>query len=239
MLNTISNFFKKKFDCPICDYRGPFLEFKRPDRVVKYMRCPQCKGLVRHRLQYLVLKELFTNVDSSKRMLHVAPEPFFIPFFKERLRHETTDLFKGDVDHPNVDLTDLPFEDESFDFVYASHVLEHVVEDLTAILEVKRVLKPGGVAVLPVPIVCNKTAEYNEPNPHDHEHVRACGEDYFDRYKAIFNKVDTYTSDQYPEQYQLYYYTDFSIYPTKEIPLRPGRDGKRHCDIVPVCHKKE
>ncbi|WP_127781880.1 class I SAM-dependent methyltransferase [Rhodococcus sp. X156] len=45
----------------------------------------------------------------------------------------------------------LPYEDESFDVVLISEVLEHVPEDERAIAELTRILKPGGVAAVTVP----------------------------------------------------------------------------------------
>ena len=45
----------------------------------------------------------------------------------------------------------LPFESESFDVVYSSHVLEHVHSEDQALLEMKRVLKPGGVLIIGMP----------------------------------------------------------------------------------------
>src|SRR4051794_8612369 len=45
----------------------------------------------------------------------------------------------------------LPFPDRSFDIVYSSNVLEHVVELGTLTAEMKRVLRPGGVALHLVP----------------------------------------------------------------------------------------
>jgi SAM-dependent methyltransferase len=45
----------------------------------------------------------------------------------------------------------IPFEDDSFDVVFSSHVLEHV-KDLDAFLvEIKRVLRPGGAAIHLIP----------------------------------------------------------------------------------------
>lgn len=45
----------------------------------------------------------------------------------------------------------LPYDDETFDVVLISEVLEHVPEDDRAIAEFVRVLKPGGVAAVTVP----------------------------------------------------------------------------------------
>lgn len=49
------------------------------------------------------------------------------------------------------DATNLPFEDETFDYVVCSEVLEHIPDDTTAAREIFRVLKPGGTAVVTVP----------------------------------------------------------------------------------------
>jgi ubiquinone/menaquinone biosynthesis C-methylase UbiE len=45
----------------------------------------------------------------------------------------------------------LPYEDNSFDVVYSSHVLEHVNSEQQALDEMKRVLKPGGVLIIGMP----------------------------------------------------------------------------------------
>jgi SAM-dependent methyltransferase len=46
----------------------------------------------------------------------------------------------------------LPFRDRCFDAVLALEVLEHVEEDLRLIAEMGRVLRPGGLAVVSVPL---------------------------------------------------------------------------------------
>jgi ubiquinone/menaquinone biosynthesis C-methylase UbiE len=46
---------------------------------------------------------------------------------------------------------DMPFEDGSFDRVIAAEVLEHIPDDMTAMAEIFRVLKPGGSAAVTVP----------------------------------------------------------------------------------------
>lgn len=49
------------------------------------------------------------------------------------------------------DATKLPFADASFDKVITSEVLEHIQDDVTAISEMVRVLKPGGTFAATVP----------------------------------------------------------------------------------------
>ncbi len=45
----------------------------------------------------------------------------------------------------------LPFPDDSFDKIVASEVLEHIPDDMTAMSELLRVLKPGGRLAVTVP----------------------------------------------------------------------------------------
>jgi glycosyltransferase involved in cell wall biosynthesis/ubiquinone/menaquinone biosynthesis C-methylase UbiE len=51
----------------------------------------------------------------------------------------------------SVDIHDLPFADNSFDKVLMTEVLEHLADDRTAMREIFRILKPGGVLSLSVP----------------------------------------------------------------------------------------
>ena len=61
--------------------------------------------------------------------------------------------------HPNVDVVHdlnklpLPFEDEEFDEIHASHVLEHLKFDIFSPLmdEIYRILKPNGIFFVKVP----------------------------------------------------------------------------------------
>lgn len=172
------------------------------------------------------------------KMLHFAPEPFFSKYFREHFGiYETADLYMAGVDH-KVDLTSLPLASQSVDFVFASHVLEHIRDDRLALAEISRILKPGGIAILPVPLVAVRTVEYPKPNPAEANHVRAPGyEDYFSRYRPFFARIDTFSSDSFPERHQLHIYEDRSQFPSAECPWRPPMLGERHHDVVPVCYR--
>ncbi len=107
-----------------------------------------------------------------KRMLHVAPEPAF----EIRLKHDvgagyvTADLLDpkalSKTINPHIacpmvrmDITQIACPDESFDVIYASHVLEEVQEDVKAMCDFHRVLKNNGWAVFLVAITAEKTFE--------------------------------------------------------------------------------
>jgi ubiquinone/menaquinone biosynthesis C-methylase UbiE len=88
-----------------------------------------------------------------------------------------------------MDITNITMPDNAFEVIYCSDVLEHVPDDRQAIQELYRVLKPGGWAVLNVPIIRERTFE--DPAITSREdrmrhylhplHVRAYGKDYAER----------------------------------------------------------
>ena len=85
-------------------------------------------------------------------MLHIAPELCFIDRF-EKL--DNLDYITGDIESPlakvKMDIHEIPFEENTFDVIFCNHVLEHVDSDIKAMQEMRRVLKPGGWAILQVP----------------------------------------------------------------------------------------
>ncbi|EGV17451.1 Methyltransferase type 11 [Thiocapsa marina 5811] len=229
-----------RFECPLCGYRGPFRTVTPPTGRRKHAQCPCCGAFERHRLQCWCLHQLFDLHDFSRmRLLHFAPETHLRKLLEPRVaRYETADLYADDVDYC-VDLQALPFPDAGYDFVYASHVLEHVPDDGRALAEIRRILAPGGMAILPVPIVADRTVEYPAPNPYESDHVRAPGYDYFERYRMHFARVDCIDSSKAPERYQTYVYEDRTGWPNEQSPLRPAMSGERHRDIVPLCYVHE
>jgi hypothetical protein len=146
ILSIIYNKFlriKDKFSCPICNYYGPFLTVFPETGKRRHAKCPKCGALERHRLQYLVLNEIFKKNDTiGMSLLHFAPEEFFKTMFRNRFKNYiTADLYAKNVDRKE-DIACLSFSDNSFDFIFASHVLEHIKNDLLALSGIKRVLIP-------------------------------------------------------------------------------------------------
>ncbi len=123
-------------------------------------------------------------------MLHIAPELQLSRLFRAQ---PSLDYLSADLKSPRamvkMDITDIPYPDHTFDVIYCSHVLEHVPDDRKAMRELHRVLKPGGWAILQVPITAKATVE--DPavtDPQERlrlygqiDHVRRYGPDYKDR----------------------------------------------------------
>lgn len=112
--------------------------------------CPKCGATDRDRLQVAFLTEL---VQPGMKVLEFAPSrPVSDWLRRAGAEYRSCDLFMASADD-RADITNLAcYEDGQFDGVICSHVLEHVLDDLRAMRELRRVLAPGGVAVLLVPI---------------------------------------------------------------------------------------
>jgi len=65
----------------------------------------------------------------------------------------------------------LPFEGESFDLVTALDVVEHIDDDMGALREMRRVLKPGGMLLLTVPAYRFLWGRQDEINLHKRRYV--------------------------------------------------------------------
>lgn len=176
--------------CPVCGNSSrKFMRAGTTPRDDAY--CVFCGALERHRFVWLYMQTKTDLFDGRrKRVLHVAPEPCLEPRLRAQLGdgYLTADLFSQQV-MVKMDVTDIQYPDGSFDVIYCSHVLEHVVDDKKALREFFRVLKPGGWAILLVPIEGETTVE--DPSVTDpaerlrlfgqEDHVRRYGRDYQDR----------------------------------------------------------
>lgn len=60
---------------------------------------------------------------------------------------------RGAIDAAVHDLSDgpLPFEDDSFEAVFAGEIIEHLVDTASFVAELRRILKPGGIVVITTP----------------------------------------------------------------------------------------
>lgn len=146
--------------CPICGYSGMFISVGAPPRWDA--RCPRCGSRERHRLAHLWITEHGSNKLAARRVLHFAPEPAMMRQMRDNPLYETADLHQRGVTH-RVDITRVPLPDAGYDVVIAHHVLEHIDDDRQAMGELFRLLKPGGTAVLSVPINATRARTYENP----------------------------------------------------------------------------
>lgn len=215
-LTTIKSLFKKayysglKYKCVYCNWRyrkfephGHSFEVLNRLHVIGGSRrmdskCPICKSTDRERLLFFYYTKNILPETKSKRirLLHVAPEKNFSALLvrNKNILYYSGDKFEKGYESSYhcdyLDITQIDFQDEYFDFVICNHVLEHVENYMDALKEINRVMKTGGKAVLQVPIAAklDTTLENNEINtPEEREkvfgqrdHVRLFGLDYKD-----------------------------------------------------------
>ncbi|MGH8762601.1 MAG: class I SAM-dependent methyltransferase, partial [Nitrosospira sp.] len=112
--------------------------------------CTTCGASDRERLYALWIDQQIEKNFFPKRAraIHIAPEVALSGKLKglNLFDYKTADLLMGAVDY-KVDMMNMPFDDESFDFFICSHVLEHVENDNQSIKELYRITKKGGSGI--------------------------------------------------------------------------------------------
>jgi len=196
-------------ECPVCKHSfGKFLTYGSKTALRPNVLCPHCLSLERHRLLWLYLNQKTNFFRENLDVLHIAPEQCFYGRFKKL---KNINYFTGDLESPlaeyHFDLHDIPFEGNKFDVIICNHVMEHVEDDLQCMRELNRVLKPGGWAIMQVPIDYSRSETFEDDSivtPEDREkhywqkdHVRLYGTDYPERLeKAGFRvKRDHYVQE--------------------------------------------
>jgi SAM-dependent methyltransferase len=174
-------------ECTFCGWTG--LRFmpaglrRDPNRL-----CPGCGSLERYRMLPLLLgREL--GGDRHASVLELAPKACFTRYCRNQTGWR---YISSDLGSPTAmvrgDLRAMPFASSSFDVIVCLHVLEHIREDGPAFREIARMLKPGGLGVICVPLQGETTQEGAPPSQWlqlygQADHVRYYGMDIVGRMK--------------------------------------------------------
>jgi SAM-dependent methyltransferase len=142
----------------------------------------------------------------------VAPEPALTNLLR---RARGLEIVSADLDSPfatvSLDITKIEMADASFDVILCSHVLEHVHDDRRAMRELWRILRPGGWAMIQVPVSTTPTFEdpsITDPAQRERlfwqaDHVRLYGLDIADRLAEAGFEVGTIFGEQLVSSDQL------------------------------------
>jgi predicted SAM-dependent methyltransferase/DNA-directed RNA polymerase subunit RPC12/RpoP len=165
LLNKITAVFYwgKAYYCNCCG--KSFRKFKSKGTTLtkrKNAECPYCGSLERVRTLLFYIENETTLLTDKLRLLHFAPEWCLLPLFKKapNLEYITVDINPNLADY-QADITDMPFPEESFDYIICAHVLGHVPDEKKAISELYRILTLQGTALVLTIIDTN--------NPHTFE----------------------------------------------------------------------
>ena len=149
--------YPKDVKCNLCKWSGRrFLD----DSFHKKIICPVCNSDIRHRLLYFSLENITLY---NKKILHFAPEYILQTILKEKSIYTTADIGNDKNVDLQIDISNMDkINNEEFDILIASDVLEHVYDDKRAIREIYRILKKNGVAVITVPQPDNLEKTYED-----------------------------------------------------------------------------
>ena len=164
-----------KHQCPVCKKKlSGFIVLENGDSL-----CPFCGSLSRTRRLW---KLLFEVLKIKGNVLHFSPSRSLYRRLKkmEGMDYVSTDFENEFLADQKYDITLLDIADNKFDFIICYHILEHIENDILAMKELFRVLKPGGTAIIQTPfkegdIYENekiKSREERKIHFHQEDHVR-------------------------------------------------------------------
>ncbi len=195
-------FIGTKIHCPCCGWS--FRYFIKSGNSLKRRDCgycPRCNSKARHRRNFLYLKRRTNLFQDDLRLLHVAPKYSLSRVFSKLKKLDYIAIgLQNDLNITALmDLSKTSFSSNVVDCIVCIHVLEHIETDRLAIGELYRVLKPGGWAVVSVPIRLDQIT-YEDPTItsradrkrefNEKDHVRIYGYDFEDRLKDAGFEVE-------------------------------------------------
>jgi SAM-dependent methyltransferase len=198
-VRRLAGLLRKERYCPLCGWRGyRFEPFGNRALHREDASCPICGSLERHRAARVLLKD---RIPGGQRVLHMAPEWIVIPWVVGL----SCEYLNADLYNPamvKMDLTNTGLAAGSKTLVWCSHVLEHIPDDRAALAEVRRILAPGGLLVLQVPIGGETTFEDPTVTTDEgrldkflqEDHVRLYGRDLADRVRSAGFECEVLTT---------------------------------------------
>ncbi len=219
----------KQRRCPFCGWFGYRFEpfgnamVRRADA-----QCPICGSLERHRVALLLLRG---EIAPGQKVLHVAPEQVMIPWLVSlSCEYLNVDLCNPAMQRMDITTTGLP--DGSKTLVWCSHVLEHVPDDRKALSEMFRILAPGGLLVLQVPIGGDKSFEDLSVTSEaerlekflQEDHVRLYGRDLKQRVESAGFACEMLTSADLPPAEQALYAIKTPLYREVFLCRKPSEE---------------
>lgn len=164
------------YRCPVCLKRvanfGPISSYYQENRskygypftfddletmnATQYV-CPSCGSTDRCRLYALYIGSMLKKNSSPETfaLLDIAPSSALQKYLLTipNIKYQSADKYMEGVDFA-IDLSEMNvLPSNSYDMFICSHVLEHVDDDKKALSELFRILKPGGLGILMVPII--------------------------------------------------------------------------------------
>jgi ubiquinone/menaquinone biosynthesis C-methylase UbiE len=188
-------------------YQKPDWWFRfRYDTQVKRKTCWHLLRLSKHNLKNQRILEIgfgsgavLFSFDTSCELFGVEISRSAVDRATQKAKENGYQTFEFKLSLENT----LPYPDARFDIVIASHVVEHVEDDRKLMDEIRRVLRPDGVAIILIPINEN----YQDPN-----HLRRyTGSQFMDLAKSCsFRVVNALENELLFHLVETFYFEEFN-----------------------------
>ena len=196
-VGPVDNEFGKQ-KCNICDYESDLEFFSFGANPRPNEKCPNCYSFKRTRTIWFYLENYTDYLERDDvKILHTAPESSMYKILKTKLgdNYISSDVVMSKYVDEEIDAQNIPYNDNTFDLIITSHVLEHIPDDHKALQEFYRVLKPNGQFVMMIPTMdeLEKTFELPQINTDSlrkryykqFDHRRYYGRDVFDKMESV------------------------------------------------------
>ncbi len=185
-----------RVECPCCGWTGyDFDPLYGVGFWIKRETCPKCGSSSRHRGVQVYLTRHENAVERFQGLLvNFAPEAQIFGLFanQPRWQYVAADLALFKLEQARgravqVDISHTPIRDACADVVVCFHLLEHLQDERPAIEEIRRILKPGGVAYIMVPIDLRLTEStyFGKAHPDYFYHFWSHGLDFKEKLRAF------------------------------------------------------
>ncbi len=149
--------------CPVCE--NSFKQFKD---LPEDLLCPKCGSLGRQRQLWQILQK--NNLVENKSVLHLSPARSLRRKLAkvQDIEYHTSD-YNGEWETDfKYDITNILAPPNRYDTIICYHILEHIREDLKAMRELHRMVRPNGVVLIQTPFKDGDIYE-NEEKTHTSE----------------------------------------------------------------------
>jgi SAM-dependent methyltransferase len=200
-VNKLTNIYRafyfsgRAVHCSICSWNGSmFFDDK----------CPKCNSVPRTRLVPFSLQH-FKLITKELNVLHIAPNVNEYNYIRNNFYdlkcYDRLDIKQRKHTNIRQNIINTDLISETYDLAIAWHVFEHIVQDIEAVKEIYRLLKPKGQLLVSVPIYPIENAITFEDEKIDYkdylkfhghyDHCRSCGLDYYKRFEKVGFKTQT------------------------------------------------
>jgi len=147
-------------------------------------RCLKCGSLERHRVARRVFDRLRPHFTAGRRFLQFSPDPGADPAWFSEM---TVSVWGGEN---SLDMQSIELPDARYDWIYSSHVLNHVPDHRAALKEMQRVVGASGFVMLSVGgAVSNYSSSPSTRSIGPDRQFRIYGTEFADDVRAIMPDV--------------------------------------------------